>query len=85
MALDPLSHQQADLGVQLWNKTGTDAGVRADVGLVRAAGRSVGYAVICTWDDSSGAAARRRVLATMSAIGESLRVHLESPPEPDLA
>ncbi len=64
LALDPLSHQQPDLGLQLWNKTGTDSGVRADVGLVRAAGRSVAYAVICNWDDTSGAAARRRVLAT---------------------
>ena len=32
--LDPLAHAVPDRGISLHNKTGTDAGVRADVGLV---------------------------------------------------
>lgn len=32
--LDPLAHHEPDAGVQLWHKTGTDVGVRADVGCV---------------------------------------------------
>jgi beta-lactamase class A len=80
--LDPLSHGQADLGLRLWNKTGTDRGVRADVGLVRGPHGSVAYAAICTWDDSGAALPRRQVLTGMRAVGERIRAHLKSP-DPD--
>lgn len=80
LGLDPLAHQDEDLGVRLWNKTGTDAGVRADVGLVCDRGRAVAYAVLCTWDEASGAGARGRVLDRMRALGERLREHLDVAP-----
>ena len=80
--LDPLSHGQADLGLRLWNKTGTDRGVRADVGLVRGPHRSVAYAAICNWDESGAAHRRRQVLTGMRAIGERIRAQVESPADP---
>ena len=42
-ALDPLAHVGADLGVRLFNKTGTQDGTRADIGcvVVERAGRDV--------------------------------------------
>src|SRR5690606_37577890 len=49
LGLDPLAHAEPDRGLLLWHKTGTDAGVRADVGLV-AGERTVAYAVLCGWD-----------------------------------
>lgn len=53
--LDPLAHSQpsptglAD-ELQVWSKTGTDHGVRAEVGLLDVGGRQAAYAVICRFD-----------------------------------
>lgn len=53
--LDPLSHGVDPCSrPRLWSKTGTDDGVRADVGVMADGGRSVGYAAICTWDPEGG-------------------------------
>jgi beta-lactamase class A len=82
--LDPLSHEQPDLGIRLSNKTGTDVGVRADVGLVDGSSHAVAYAVICNWE-ASGAGARSQVLAHMREIGERIRSHLKSPTDPGSA
>lgn len=74
--LDPLAHRDQDLGVRLWNKTGTDAGVRADVGLVAGPGAAVAYAALCAWDDTEDpdrAAARREVLGAMRSVGDQVR------------
>jgi beta-lactamase class A len=53
--LDPLAHTEplrSDLanGLQVWSKTGTDDGVRAEVGLLDVSGRRAAYAVICRFE-----------------------------------
>ena len=45
--LDPLSRGDGDL--RLWNKTGSDVGVRADVGVAWTDADAVAYAAIATW------------------------------------
>ncbi|MEP6815679.1 MAG: serine hydrolase [Marmoricola sp.] len=71
--LDPLSHASAaDQGVRLWNKTGTDAGVRADVGVVELEGTTWTYAVICNWNPDV-LRPRSAVLSTMREIGSAIR------------
>lgn len=65
--LDPLAHQDFDLGLRLVNKTGTDDGVRADVGLLTGPVRRIAYAVLANWDDSSDG--RHQVLDRQRALG----------------
>lgn len=72
--LDPLSHAGgADRGISLWNKTGTDAGVRADAGAIDQGGRTLAYAVLCNWSPVADSDPRDAVLAAMAGIGASLR------------
>jgi beta-lactamase class A len=66
--LDPLSHLVADRGLRLVNKTGTDTGVRADVGILTGPAASIAYAVVANWD-ASGADDRDAVLARQREIG----------------
>lgn len=74
--LDPLAHGSGpDEGVTLWNKTGTDPGVRADVGVVAIDDSWASYAVICNWP-GEGAADRSRVLRVMRGVGEKIRLSL---------
>jgi beta-lactamase class A len=47
--LDPLAHTQPDRDVMLWNKTGTNSGVRADVGLLATPRAKLSYAVLANW------------------------------------
>lgn len=72
--LDPLAHAAEDLGLRLFNKTGTQSGVRADAGCVTiaAAGeeRTVCYAVVARFEDSP--VRRHDVLAAMRAVGEAV-------------
>lgn len=71
--LDPLSHGGGmDRGVSLLSKTGTDEGVRADVGLVSRGDSWVSYAVICNWTPEDRDI-RDGVLRVMRAIGQGLR------------
>ena len=71
--LDPLSHAgNADQDLRVWNKTGTEAGVRADVGIVELEGTNWTYAVICNWDGHD-ARILPEVLRTMREIGLELR------------
>lgn len=73
LAVDPLVHADEAGPVAVWNKTGTDRGVRADVGVVRDGRRSVAYAVLCNWpQDVLGGASARDVLAFMSEVGSTL-------------
>lgn len=74
LGLDPLSHGAAGGsgpgGVRLWHKTGTDDGVRADVGIVETPAATWTYAVIAGWD--GGDALVAPVLAAMRNLGETV-------------
>lgn len=48
--LDPLAHADASAPVSLWNKTGTDDGVLADVGVLSGPAGPVSYAVVVNAD-----------------------------------
>lgn len=69
--LDPLSHRGVDHGLQLVNKTGTDTGVRSEVGILRGPRRGVAYAVSVQFVDRS-MAARLRALEAMRTVGLDL-------------
>jgi beta-lactamase class A len=69
--LDPLSHRTAEHATQLVNKTGTDAGVRSEAGLLRGSRTGVAYAVTVQFTDS-GLPARLRVLEAMRTVGLDL-------------
>jgi beta-lactamase class A len=68
--LDPLAHNEVDRGVLLWNKTGTDSRVRADVGVAAGPTRTVTYAVIANWH---GEDMRDDALDAMQEIGRAIR------------
>lgn len=69
LGLDPLAHRDPDRGVTVRNKTGTDHGVRADVGVVAGTG-VVAYACIANWDPGPGDPLRDEVLADMRTLGD---------------
>ncbi|MFE7844414.1 serine hydrolase [Microbacterium sp. NPDC057407] len=71
--LDPLAHREADRGIRLWNKTGTDAGVRADVGVVTSPAGAIAYAVLAEWDADAPATVRDDVLTAMRRTGDRIR------------
>ena len=73
--LDPLSHRGVDHGILLVNKTGTDAGVRSEAGVVRGPRAAVSYAVSVQFRDD-GVAARLRVRDAMNTIGLDLLEYL---------
>lgn len=76
--LDPLAHTEPGRGMLLWNKTGTEDTVRADVGVVESGDRTLAYAVLCTWDADADETVRDHVLATMREIGMQLRHDAEA-------
>ena len=69
--LDPLSHRLPDHATLLVNKTGTDAGVRAEAGALRGQRAAVSYAVSVQFRDDT-LEQRLRVLAAMRTVGEEL-------------
>ncbi|TAM70584.1 MAG: serine hydrolase [Microbacteriaceae bacterium] len=69
--LDPLAHRMADHGIMLVNKTGTDAGVRSEVGVLRGPRAGVTYAVSMYFDDSE-LQTRLSVLDGMRTVGLDL-------------
>lgn len=73
--LDPLAHAAPDRGLTVINKTGTDAGVRADVGVVTGPAGQLIYASIANWDASAEGPGdlRDAVLDTMGLLGAALR------------
>jgi beta-lactamase class A len=81
--LDPLAHAEEDRGVRLWNKTGTIATARIDVGVVQFGGRGIAWAVLANWEVTDpgrvGADPRRAVLARMAEVGQWLRAELGAP------
>jgi beta-lactamase class A len=79
--LDPIAHHASlDLPTVFWNKTGTDAGVRADVGAVTSGDRTVTWAAIANWDPSPGTTLDHltvwAVLRGMRHIGEQVLTQL---------
>jgi beta-lactamase class A len=69
--LDPLSHRTPDAGLQLINKTGTDAGVRSEAGLLSGSRTGVAYALTVKFSGTD-LAARLRVLEAMRIFGFDL-------------
>jgi beta-lactamase class A len=69
--LDPLAHRSSDHELLLVNKTGTDEGVRAEVGAFKGPRAALAYAVTIQFDDTEHAM-RLRVLDAMRTIGEDL-------------
>lgn len=69
--LDPLAHGRSDHGLSLFNKTGTDAGVRSEVGVLRGPRAGVAYAVTVVFRDVR-LADRLAVLGAMRTIGIDL-------------
>lgn len=70
--LDPLAHRFGDRPrVRLWNKSGTDEGIRADVGHVSCGGTAYSFAVLANWETDL-ADRSTEVLAAMHAVGSSL-------------
>ncbi len=74
--LDPLAHAVSDRSFLVRNKTGTDTGVRADVGTVGRNDVCFAYAAIANWD-AAGPDLRDAALRGMRAIGASLRSVVE--------
>lgn len=72
LSLDPLAHVSSDADYSIWCKTGTDDGVRADVGSVLGPRGTLVYAVICNWDVES-ADRRDDVLVAMRSVGALVR------------
>jgi len=73
--LDPFSHRGTDHGILLVNKTGTDAGVRSEAGVVRGPRAAVSYAVSVQFRDD-GVAPRLRVRDALHTIGLDLLEYL---------
>jgi beta-lactamase class A len=69
--LNPLAHRENDQGVLLVNKTGTDVGVRSEIGALRGPRATVAYAVSVQFDDVS-LVARLGVLDALRTVGEDL-------------
>jgi beta-lactamase class A len=69
--LDPLARTTMTRGFTLVNKTGTAAGVRADVGFARGPAGPVTYAVIANWE---GPGMLDAVMAEMRGLGTRIRL-----------
>ncbi|MDJ0377485.1 serine hydrolase [Cryobacterium sp. PH31-L1] len=69
--LDPLAHRESDHGLLMVNKTGTAAGVRSEVGVLRGPRAGVTYAVSMVFDDAQ-LMTRLAVLDGMRAVGADL-------------
>lgn len=72
LGLDPLAHVDDDRGLRMLNKTGTDNGVRADVGILGVGDRVVAYAVVASWTPAHGDVHRDEAIGAMRAVGARL-------------
>jgi beta-lactamase class A len=90
--LDPLEHSTIDHDVGtvlLFNKTGTDHGIRADAGWVQHSGETaphsgLAYAAIADWDHEAHDASAA-VLAAMRLLGQGLKRQLAASRRPTRA
>ncbi|EAQ00219.1 beta-lactamase related protein [Janibacter sp. HTCC2649] len=71
---DPLSHAEEYAGPILVNKTGTNLGVRADVGVIDSGRRATAYAVLATWSEVPMGHRRDDVMDALRDIGKALRL-----------
>jgi beta-lactamase class A len=69
--LDPLAHTRSDHSIALFNKTGTDRGVRAEAGVLRGPRAGVAYAVVIGFEDRR-LADRLEILGAMRTVGIDL-------------
>ncbi len=69
--LDPLAHTRSDHGLALFNITGSEAGVRAEAGVLRGPRAGVAYAVILVFPDRR-LPDRLGVLGAMRTVGIDL-------------
>lgn len=69
--LDPHAHRTGDHGLLLVNKTGADAGVRSEIGILRGPRAGVTYAVSLSFADT-GITSRLAVLDGMRQVGLDL-------------
>ena len=69
--LDPLSHQKSDHGLMVVNKTGSDVGIRSEVGILRGPKAQVAYAITMRFNDSQ-LAGRLAVLNGMRTLGTDI-------------
>lgn len=69
--LDPFAHRSGDHGLLLVNKTGTDAGVRSEIGILRGPRAGVTYMVSMSFADTR-LSSRLAVLDGMRAVGLDL-------------
>jgi len=69
--LDPMDHALADHGIRLANTTGSDAGVRSDIGVLTGPRAAVAYAVSVQFADTS-LTTRLAVLEAMRVVGTDL-------------
>ena len=68
---DPLAHRGVEHNTWMVNKTGTDAGVRSEAGVLRGPRGGVAYAVSVQFDDND-LASRLRVIEAMRTLGLDL-------------
>lgn len=68
---DPLAHRGIDQGLQLINKTGTDVGVRSEVGILRGPRTTVSYAVTVAFNDETRGQ-RLQVLDALRVVGTDI-------------
>ena len=70
---DPLAHAEEPAGPWIVNKTGTNLGVRADVGVVDSGGRATAYAVLANWTEDPPGTGRDDVMRALRGIGDAVR------------
>ncbi|MDF2097081.1 serine hydrolase [Aquibaculum arenosum] len=68
--LDPLAHEVGAAHLRLYNKTGSDSGVRADAGLITGQ-RTLAYCAIANWHPEEDCL--DGVMETMRGVGEIVR------------
>jgi beta-lactamase class A len=69
--LDPLSHRTTDHGVQVVNKTGSDPGIRSEIGLLSGSRTGVAYGLTVQFVDET-LDIRLRVIDAMRTFGYDL-------------
>ena len=75
---DPLSHAEepGPDPTLITHKTGTNLGVRADVGVLDHHGRATAYAVLANWTEHPPGTGRDDVMDALRGIGDALRTAL---------